>query len=246
MRCSISKERRTFRGDDQARLAAWPAPAPPWARRSGHQSLKPGGWPPVPMLPMAVIAATATSEAIGLPPARQLMRGRNYSLPRCVAALSITAMLRNIMSLFSFWNVARSFGSAVCATSLLVAPAAGAETLTMCGQTVPYTVVPPAADVPANMRAFSGPWIGTWATGICNAVIIESIQPDGTVSILDVFGPDSGKPAGSLRYAGKIVGNTLSSAGRTNSIEFTQTSATQMSATYLTSNVQARGTFSRP
>ena len=178
--------------------------------------------------------------------ARQLMRGRNYSPPRCVAALSITAMLRNTMSLFSFWNVARSFGSAVCATSLLVAPAAGAETLTMCGQTVPYTVVPPAADVPANMRAFSGPWIGTWATGICNAVIIESIQPDGTVSILDVFGPDSGKPAGSLRYAGKIVGNTLSSAGRTNSIEFTQTSATQMSATYLTSNVQARGTFSRP
>jgi len=41
------------------------------------------------MLPMAVIAATAISEAIGLPPARQLMSGRNYSLqdalPLCLS-----------------------------------------------------------------------------------------------------------------------------------------------------------------
>jgi len=147
---------------------------------------------------------------------------------------------------FSFWNVVRGSRSVFCAAALLVAPAAGAETLNMCGQTVPYTVVPPPAPVPANMRAFSGLWIGTWASGICNAVVIESIQPDGTVSILDVFGPNSGKPGGSLRYAGKIVGNTLTSAGRTKSIEFTQTSPTQMSASYLSSTDQARGTFSRP
>jgi hypothetical protein len=116
----------------------------------------------------------------------------------------------------------------------------------MCGQTVPYTVVPPPANVPPNMRAFSGPWVGAWPSGICNAVVIESVQPDGTVSILDVFGPDSGKPGGNLRYAGKIVGNTLTSAGRTNSIEFTQTSPTQLQASYLSSAAQARGTFSRP
>jgi hypothetical protein len=116
----------------------------------------------------------------------------------------------------------------------------------MCGQTVPYTVVPPPAPVPVNMRAFSGLWVGTWPSGICNAVIIENIQPDGIVSVLDVFGPESGKPGGNLRYAGKIVGNTLTSSGRTNSIEFTQVSATQMSATYLSTAAQARGTFSRP
>ena len=115
----------------------------------------------------------------------------------------------------------------------------------MCGQSVPYTLVPPAADLPANMRAFSGVWVGAWPSGICNAVVIESIKPDGTVSILDVFGPDSGKPPGTLRYAGKIVGDTLTSAGRSKSIEFSPTSATQMSATYLSSDAQARGIFSR-
>jgi hypothetical protein len=177
---------------------------------------------------------------------RQFMRGRNLPSKIALRMCPSTAMSRNLMSLISSLNIVPGIGSIVCAAALLVATDAGAETLSMCGQTVPYTVVPPPASVPANMRAFSGLWVGSWASGICNAVIIESIQPDGTVSIFDVWGPDSGKPAGNLRYAGKITGNTLTSAGRVNSIEFTQVSPTQLSATYLTSSVQARATFKRP
>jgi hypothetical protein len=153
--------------------------------------------------------------------------------------------LSKIMVLDSFLKMIGKSGSVACAAALLIAPAADAQTLTMCGQTVASTIVPPAANDAPNMRAFSGLWVGTWPSGVCNVVVIESIQPDGTVSILDIFGPDSGKPGGTLRYAGKVVGNTLTSAGRTKSIEFTQTSPTQMSATYLSSEAQARGTFNR-
>jgi hypothetical protein len=136
---------------------------------------------------------------------------------------------------------------AACLVALAVAPAAGAETLNMCGQSVQYTVAPPSPQVPANLRAFSGLWIGNWPTGICNAIVIESVLPDGTVNILDVYGPDeAGKPGGTMRYAGKIVGNTLTSSGRTNSIELTQVGATQLAASYLSATAQARGTFNRP
>jgi hypothetical protein len=128
----------------------------------------------------------------------------------------------------------------------LVPPVVNAQTLNMCGHSVPYKLVPPSPQVQANMQGFLGVWVGTWPSGICNAIVIESIQPDGTAAVLDVFGPDSGKPGGTLRYAGKIVGNTLTSSSRTNAIELTQVSPTQLSASFLSSSAQARGTFNRP
>jgi hypothetical protein len=143
-------------------------------------------------------------------------------------------------------KIVRNVGSALCAVTLLMAPAAHAQTLAACGQAVAFKVQPPAAQVPPEMQAFSGPWIGTWDSGVCNAVVIESIQPDGTVGILDVFGPVGSNPAGQLRYAGKIAGDTLTSSGRTQAVQFTLNSPTQMSGTFISNTAQSRGTFSRP
>jgi hypothetical protein len=143
-------------------------------------------------------------------------------------------------------RVVRNVGSALCAGTLLMAAAAHGQTLAACGQAVPYQVVPPAPQVPPEMRAFSGPWIGTWDSGVCNAIVIESIQPDGTVGILDVFGPVGSNPPGQLRYAGKITGSTLSSSGRTQAVQYTLNSPTNMSGTFISNTAQSRGTFSRP
>jgi hypothetical protein len=143
-------------------------------------------------------------------------------------------------------KVVRNVGSALCAAALLMAPAAYGQTLAACGQAVPYKVEPPAAQVPPEMRAFSGPWIGTWDSGVCNAIVIESIQPDGTVRILDVFGPVGSKPPGQLRYAGKIAGNTLTSSGGTQAVQYTLNSPTNLSGTFISNTAQSRGIFSRP
>jgi hypothetical protein len=137
-------------------------------------------------------------------------------------------------------------GSALCAGTLLMAPAAYGQTLEACGQTVAYRVEPPAPQVPPQMQAFSGPWIGAWDAGVCNAIVIESIQPDGTVRILDVFGPVGTNPPGQLRYAGKIAGNTLTSSGPTQSVQFTLNGQHQMSGTFISNSAQSRGSFSRP
>jgi hypothetical protein len=136
---------------------------------------------------------------------------------------------------------------AACLAAVAVAPAAGAQTLNMCGQSVQYTVVPPSPQVPANLSAFSGVWVGNWPSGVCHVMVIENVMPDGTVSILDVYGPDdSGKAGGTMRYPGKIVGNTLSSAGRATAIELTQAGTTQLAATFVSATANARGTFHRP
>jgi hypothetical protein len=112
------------------------------------------------------------------------------------------------------------------------APMTSGTVTTLCGVPVAYTIKPPAADVPADLSAFSGIWVGTWNYGMCAALVVESIQADGTATVIYVNGahaPDGFK-AGSFRFAAIIKGNRLSDGGTTASFEAMMGSPNELSA----------------
>src|SRR4051812_24073226 len=95
-------------------------------------------------------------------------------------------------------------GIATCAMILPLANGR-AETTTICGQTVNYTIAPPAAALSSELRAYQGSWMGDAQTidlgntGLrCVGLVIESIAPDGTVSAKYIWG-DSVKYANGFR-----------------------------------------------
>ncbi|MBS0527115.1 MAG: hypothetical protein JSS04_26035, partial [Proteobacteria bacterium] len=47
---------------------------------------------------------------------------------------------------------------------------------TLCGVPMAYNVYPPPDYLPADVKAFSGTWIGKWDYGMCGAMIVESIK----------------------------------------------------------------------
>ena len=99
-----------------------------------------------------------------------------------------------------------------------------AETTTICGQTVNYSVAPPASNLPPELRSYHGIWMGDAQTIalnnvglLCVGFVIESISPDGTVSAKYIWG-DGVKYANGLRntikpgvnpWQGKVAGNAL-------------------------------------
>jgi hypothetical protein len=73
---------------------------------------------------------------------------------------------------------------ATCA--LFLAPTDGhAETTTICGQRVEYAITPPAPDVSAEVRGFSGVWEGE--TGVPTGIAAEATMCIGFV--IEGFGP---------------------------------------------------------
>lgn len=56
----------------------------------------------------------------------------------------------------------------------------------------PYTLEPPAAGVSAEDRKFLGVWKnGAWGGSWCHDLYITKIEPDGSVELLDAYGPSS-------------------------------------------------------
>jgi len=112
------------------------------------------------------------------------------------------------------------------AAGLLIAAAGEtpAKTATICGQKVDYTVQPPGPDVPAALRAFSGIWVGDAGSVVevydgrfCVGLIVEQVNPDGTVAAKYVWGDKVKlhlglnydiKP-GVVDWPGKIAGGAL-------------------------------------
>lgn len=88
-------------------------------------------------------------------------------------------------------------------------PAAGAptgpqETREFCGQSVSFALAP-RDSIPPRYRDFIGIWSdASWTPQLCAALIVENVQPDGTASILYVFGPMSA----SARQTGGILRGT--------------------------------------
>jgi hypothetical protein len=83
-------------------------------------------------------------------------------------------------------------------------PAGPSETREFCGQSVSYALAD-RDSIPERYRAFVGIWSdASWTPQICAALIVQNVRPDGTASILYVFGPMSSN----ARAAGGILRGT--------------------------------------
>jgi hypothetical protein len=87
------------------------------------------------------------------------------------------------------------------------APDGPQETREFCSQSVSFALAQ-RESVPPRYRDFVGIWSdASWTPQLCAALIVENVQPDGTASILYVFGPMSPsvrQPGGILRGTGII------------------------------------------
>ena len=86
-------------------------------------------------------------------------------------------------------------------------PAGPATQRVFCDQPVTIRLADRAA-IPDPYRPFIGIWSdAAWNPQLCAALVVESVQPDGTASILYVFGPmgsNTGRPGGVLHGTGMI------------------------------------------
>lgn len=93
----------------------------------------------------------------------------------------------------------------------LAAPteSAGQSGRVFCDQTVEYHLADPSA-VPDQYRRFVGVWSdAAWDVRTCAALIVEGVAPDGTASIVYVYGPQgSGSSvAGAVLHGTGVVRN---------------------------------------
>jgi hypothetical protein len=90
------------------------------------------------------------------------------------------------------------------APAAAAAPSGPSETREFCSQSVGYSLAS-RDTLPSNYRDFVGIWSdASWTPQLCAALIVENVQPDGTASILYIFGPMSSN----TRTAGGILRGT--------------------------------------
>ncbi len=96
-------------------------------------------------------------------------------------------------------------------------------------------VVSPSAAVPESQQRFLGAWVGRWGGGLKHILIVESVEPDGSASVIYSWGdnPDFSITPGFVRLGAKLSGDVL-------------TIATSFTATYeLTSATSATASYRR-
>lgn len=132
---------------------------------------------------------------------------------------------------------------AVVAVAATTALPCQAETLAACDQSLEYKIQPPVGGTGAG---FSGVWVGKWDTGLCGALVVESIEPNGSARLLYVNGSMGGQysmKAGNRRFPGKIDGNKLTAAGQSITIEYILRSPTELAGTYTSQYGSFKGSF---
>ena len=81
-----------------------------------------------------------------------------------------------------------------------------------CEQSVSYRLVDPSS-VPESYRRFLGAWSdAAWDANTCAALIVDDIRPDGTASIIYIYGPlgsNTRVPGGVLHGTGVIRDDEL-------------------------------------
>lgn len=129
--------------------------------------------------------------------------------------------------------------------------ATGSQRIDICDQTISYDVTPPAADVPTNIRAFSGVWVGGFGNpSWCHVLIVQSVAADGTASVkLGNSRNDRwrvGKPQNAV-FPAKIAGNTLTITRNHYRAkdEYTITGANSMDARFYVEIYVINGSFTR-
>ena len=88
------------------------------------------------------------------------------------------------------------------------APEAAPAGRVFCEQPVAVQIAPPGA-VPERFRPFVGLWSdASWTPQLCAALIVERVAPDGTATIVYVFGPMGANPRSPRGAAGGILHGT--------------------------------------
>jgi len=72
-------------------------------------------------------------------------------------------------------------------------------------------VVPPSAAVPESQQRFLGAWVGRWGGALKHILIVESVQPDGSASVIYGWGDSPGLSItrGFSRLGANLSGDTL-------------------------------------
>ena len=94
-------------------------------------------------------------------------------------------------------------------------------------------VAPPFAAVPESQRRFLGAWVGRWGGALKHILIVESLQPDGSASVIYAWGDNPGLniTRGFSRIGANVSGDTLTIASSFTAT-YKLTSATSASASY--------------
>lgn len=106
--------------------------------------------------------------------------------------------------------------------------------LPACQQEIPYTVVPPAPEVPPEARMFSGVWLGVWGGDLCGALIVEDVKSDGTATTIYAIGSNGINAKQRRRWVGRIVNGTLSLRDNGVFVDLKAVNANELSGSYNT------------
>jgi dienelactone hydrolase len=94
-------------------------------------------------------------------------------------------------------------------------------------------VVSPSAAVPESQERFLGAWVGRWGSALKHILIVESVQPDGSASVIYGWGDSPGLSItrGFIRLGANLSGDTLTIASSFTAT-YKLTSATSATASY--------------
>ncbi|MDP2378246.1 hypothetical protein [Reyranella sp.] len=129
------------------------------------------------------------------------------------------------------------------ALSLMASNAAGPGTLEACSRAIPYTIEEPAGSVPADAKALVGTWVGYW-NNTCSALVVQSVDADGTASVLYLFAVNPGASVSRVTNA-KVMGKKLSFGSSRATLEFTLVGPDSLSGLHSGSYGSTTGNFSR-
>ena len=88
--------------------------------------------------------------------------------------------------LASWFVVLLTTGSAIAQAPPVVEPQGGRV---FCEQSVGYQIADPST-IPESYRRFLGAWSdAAWDANTCAALIVDDVKPDGTASLIYVYGP---------------------------------------------------------
>jgi putative ABC transport system substrate-binding protein len=95
-------------------------------------------------------------------------------------------------------------------------------------------VVPPSAAAPENQQRFVGAWVGRWGGLLKHILIVESLQPDGSASVIYGWGdnPSLNITRGFNRLGANLSGDTLTVKSSFITATYKLTSATSATASY--------------
>jgi len=95
-------------------------------------------------------------------------------------------------------------------------------------------IVPPSAAVPESQQRFLGAWVGRWGGALKHILIVESLQPDGSASVIYGWGDSPGLniKRGFSRLGANLSSDTLTVRSSFITATYKLTSATSATASY--------------